>query len=333
MAHDPEIHRILREHLHDPSSSFSVGSFGAIAEFHRDADEPLVMDDPEQLTIATDRGALRIDLVHGVSPLAYETLSGRPRRWHQGVIFCRPVSLAASHCRSTLTELGPDRRAIRAEDRDAVLFDMGLSARNVDFCIRTKDSDLLALLRQDAGRSVLELGNRAMSAIVEASPHRIAISKLGRVEVYQAIDKVKTPHGPHTHVLPKFLKSGRTHSANIPVPSDFLPCLSLYPAHPMYDGNGRERTFDRASLAAFEALLDRWGAPEYRAEKTRAADAVRSGLDPNTYEFPRTRLGRTGLRVVLRQIRQIDENNITLHWWSTHFDSAAAKTVGDRNEV
>jgi hypothetical protein len=333
MTPDPDIRRVLHEHLYDPSSSFSIGSFGAIAEFHRNANEPLVMDDPEQLTIATDRGALKIDLVDGVSPLAYETLSGRPGRWQHGVVFCRPQSLAASHCRSTLTELGPDGGAIRAEDRDAVLFDMGLGARNVDFCIRTKNPDLLALLRQGAGRSVLELGNRAMSAIVEASPHRIAISKLGRAEVYQAIDKVKTPRGPHTHVLPKFLKSGRTHSANIPIQNDILPCLSLYPAHPMYDGNGRERAFDRVRFTAFEALLDRWGAPEFSAEKARAADAVRSGLDPNAYECPRTRLGRTALRVVLRQIRQVDENNLTVRRWCTHFDLATDKTDGDRDEV
>ncbi len=203
MVHDAEIHRILCEQLHDPDSSFSIGSVGAIAEFHRDADEPLILDDPEQLTIATDRGGLKVALIDSVMALAYETLSGRPGRWQHGVVFCCPKSLARSHCRSKLTELGPDRGAIRAMDRDSVLFDMGLSARNVDFCIRTRDPELLALLRQDAGRSVLEPGNRAMEAIVEASPHRVAISRLGRAEVFQAIDRVKTPPGPHTHVLPK----------------------------------------------------------------------------------------------------------------------------------
>lgn len=198
MAHDPEIQRILCKHLHDPTSSFSVGSFGAIAEFHRDADEPLSIDDTERLAIATDRGALRIDLADGVIPLAYETLSGRPGHWQHGVLFCLAGSQAASHRRTTLTELGPDHGAIRAEDRDAVLFDMGLGARNVDFCIRTKDPELLARLHEGVGRSVLERTSPIMSAIVEAGPHRIAISKLGRAEVYQAIDKVKTPEGPHT---------------------------------------------------------------------------------------------------------------------------------------
>ncbi len=331
MAHDPDMQRIIREHLHDPSSSFSIGSFGAIAEFHRDAGELLVLDDHEQLIIATDRGALKIELTDGTTPLAYETLSGRPGRWQHGVVFCLPETLAKSHCRSTLTELGPDQDAIRAEDRDAILFDVGLSARNIDFCIRTQDPGLLSLLRQDAGRSMFEPGNRAMNAIVEASPHRIVISKLGRAEVYQAIDKAKTPQGPHTHVLPKFLKSGRTHSANIPVPSGYLPCLSLYPANPLTDGNGRERAFDRASLATFEALMDRWGVPEYRAEKARATAALHDRRDPNAYELPRTRLGRTGLRVALRQMNQVDGGNPILHQWRSRFDAARAETGGDRN--
>ncbi len=322
MPHDPEIHHVLGEHLRDPSSSFSIGSFGAIAEFHRDAAEPLILDDAERLTIATARGALRIDLVEDVKPCAYETLSGRPGRWQHGVVFCLPEALGASHNRSTVTELGPDRNAIRPEDRDAVLFDMGLSARNVDFCVRTKDAGLLALLRQVTGRSILAPGSAAMAAIVEASPHRIAISRLGRAEVYQAIGKVKTPDGPHTHVLPKLLRSGRTHAATIPVPRDFLPCLSLYPANPLYDGKGRERRFDEKSFEAFQAILDRWGAPAYCAERARALGALRKGEDPEAYDPSSTRLGRTALRVALRQARQQDGDTPSLSNWSRYFDAS-----------
>ena len=71
--------------------------------------------------------------------------------------------------RSVLTEVGPDREAIRAGDRGAVLFDMGLATLPVDICIRTADPDLLILLRGAAGRSLFEARNTAMAAIVEAS--------------------------------------------------------------------------------------------------------------------------------------------------------------------
>ncbi len=320
MADDGDMYRILLEHLHDPSSSFSIGSFGAIAEFHRDPDEPLTSHDPERLTIVTARGALRINQVEGVVPLAYETLSGRAERWQQGVVFCLPEPRAESRRRSTLTELGLDRSAIRAEDRDAVLFDMGLCARNVDFCIRTSDPALLVLLRQHAGRSLLSPPNRALGAIVEASPHRIAISSLGRAEVYQAIGKDRTPEGPHTHVLPKLLKSGRTHSANIPVPQDTLPCLSLHPANPLFDGLGRDRPFDRRAFARFQSLLERWGLPEHCAEKARVLNAMDQGEMPAFYDCPETRLGRTALRIALRQAFQGDDVSPVVTAWRRTFE-------------
>ena len=318
-THDREMYDVLRAHLCEPSSSFSIGSFGAIAEFHRDADEPLTAHDSERLTIATARGGLRIEALEGVVPLAYETLSGRPERWQHGVVFCLPEARAASNRRSTLTELGPDRGAIRAEDRDSILFDMGLGARNLDFCIRTEDAALLALLRRHAGGSLLESAGRAMGAIVEASPHRIAISRLGRAEVYQAIGTDKTPEGPHTHVLPKFLASGQTHSANIPVPRGTLPCLSLYPAHPLFDGLGRDTPFDPAAFAKFQSLLEDWGLPEYRAEKERALKAMEQGERPASYHAPETRLGRAALRIAIRQARQLDDARPVLSAWSRFF--------------
>ena len=83
-------------------------------------------------------------------------------------------------------------------------------------------------------------------------------------------------------------------------------------------------------MASFQSLLDLWGVPEYCAEKARAVDALRSGLDANAYDCPRTRLGLTALRVALRQMRQTDENNPILHGWSSRFDSAPAESDGDR---
>ena len=326
MKQPSDIHEVLNRHLHDPGSSFSIGSFGAIAEFHRDRDEPLTLDDSEGLTIATGRGALRIGLNEAVMPLAYETLSGRAGRWQHGVVFCLDKALASSNRRKSVTELGPDRDAVRSEDRDAVLFDMGLDARNVDFCVRTRDPRLLALLRQGCGRSVFEAGNPVMSAILEESPHRIAISKLGRAEVYQAIDKVKTPEGPHTHVLPKFLKSGRTHSANIPVPAHMLPCLSLHPANPLYDGNGRPRSFDAGSVTAFRALLDCWGHGAYCGEKARVEAALAGAAEPESYRSPKTRLDRTALRVTLRQALQADPGNALTARWVQAFDRPKSRT-------
>ena len=54
-----------------------------------------------------------------------------------------------------------------------------------------------------------------MGMILAANPHRVFISRLGRIEVYQPIPPPsgKSPEGPHTHVLPRLLQSRRTHPA------------------------------------------------------------------------------------------------------------------------
>jgi hypothetical protein len=82
------------------------------------------------------------------------------------------------------------------------------------------------------GRSVFEPGNPAMGVILAANPHRVFISRIGRIEVYQPIPPAtgKSPDGPHTHVLPKLLRSKRSHPATEPIPDGWVPCAHFYPA-------------------------------------------------------------------------------------------------------
>jgi hypothetical protein len=42
--------------------------------------------------------------------------------------------------RGVITELGPDREAVRADDRDALLFDLGLGGGSAAICVRTSDA-------------------------------------------------------------------------------------------------------------------------------------------------------------------------------------------------
>ena len=132
-----------------------------------------------------------------------------------------------------LTELGADIGAIRAEDHGADQFDMGLGQPQVDFCIRTRDAGLLDIRRANTGRSLFGSGNPVMPAILKAHPHRVALARLGRVEVHPMIggpDKGGTsPEGPHTHVLPKLMRAGRTHSTNGPTPEGRVSCVGFYP--------------------------------------------------------------------------------------------------------
>ena len=74
--------------------------------------------------------------------------------------------------RTVLTELGADARALRERDRDAVLFDLGLGALQVDCCVRIADPEVAAQLRAHCGHRCSAARRWASSS----RPIRIACS-------------------------------------------------------------------------------------------------------------------------------------------------------------
>lgn len=308
-----EFREILRDYLTDERATWSLGSFGAIAEFHQDRNEALEVDSPGLFERASARGAIRLHAaaIERIVPVAYETLSPKPHRWSHAIALCLPERDAAREARSVLTELGPDADAIRAGDRKAILFDMGLGLPQCDFCIRTRDEDLLAILRANLGRSLFDPANSAAGAILKAHPHRVALTQVGRVEVFQMIGGPDTggvsPPGPHTHLLPQLLKSGRTHSANTPIPEGLLPLGYLHPANPVMDGMGADTAFDIDDHARFQALFDRYGRADLPALRRAVLEALASEADPAGFALPADRFARATLRLTLRQQHRLAE--------------------------
>ncbi len=226
---------VVHAHLLNPDSGWSIGTFGALAEFSRDADEPAdIARTDDGGRVATARGALRIGLKNGVHVVAYEAPSGDGNGSAGEVAFCLAEDEGCQNRRAALTEIGPDEDAIQPQHRESILFDIGLGVPHVDFCLRTNDAALIAEIRRSVGERIVEPGNRVLAAIKEASPHRVCISALGRIEVYQLIPSarghVRTPEGPHTHLLLRLLKTGRGHAPGTAIPPGIVPCLTLYPA-------------------------------------------------------------------------------------------------------
>jgi uncharacterized protein DUF6925 len=220
----------LGAQLADAETQWSLGTFGAIAEFARDVDEDAALS---PLSVVTARGGIRIDPAARMHPFAFEvtTKHGPSRR----IALCLPGDDCAMSRRTVLTELGPDEDALRARDRDAILFDLGLGALQVDCCVRVADPDVARQLRAHCGRPVFD--SPAMGVIVPASPHRVFMSRVGRIEVFQPIPPPhgKSPDGPHTHVLPELLRQRRTHAATEPIPEGLVPCAHIYPAQAASD--------------------------------------------------------------------------------------------------
>jgi hypothetical protein len=328
---------LLRYMLADEDAGWNIGTFGALAEFHHVENDPppVVIETDAGGEVVTARGGIRLTAVAGVRPVAYESLGRPPYGWSHTLAFCLPKEAAVMGERVVLTELEPDWEALRDADRGAVLFDMGLGAPHVDFCVRAADGALIEILRAEAGRSVLEPGSTAMTAIVAASPHRVCLSRLGRIEVYQPIPPpvpgARSPVGPHTHVLPDLLKSRRTHSANTPIPDGWVAALNLHPAHPAFTRLGHPKPFDSGAHAAFQALLRTYGPPDIRAEKERIGQAVLAAAVPHEYPAAATRAARTAARVALRQMLHTHPETTTLHRWLAAFDHGgeAAKDAAD----
>jgi hypothetical protein len=304
----PHTAAFLASQMGDPETQWSLGTFGAIAEFARDRDELVeLQEDGTALSAVTARGGIRIAPRDDLRLIAFETTT--KESWNHRVALCLSETHCAMNRRPALTELGPDREALRERDRDAVLFDLGIGALQVDVCVRVADPDVAAQLRAHCGQPALTPGNPAMGAILASSPHRVFIGRLGRIEVYQPIPPHdgKSPEGPHTHVLPGLLRHRRTHAATEPIPAGLIPCAHLYPAHPAKDGQGRVRPFDLTCHNAFQDMLRKFGDPNYLAIKECVFAAVAAGDNPSVVSITNSRFARTNVRVALRQIRAADE--------------------------
>lgn len=294
---------LLVNHVLDPGSSWSVGSFGAIAEFMRDADEDVdIRRSDDAISAATGRGGIRLMAWPGLRPVAYETATAKSASWSQAVAVCLPQAECAMAGREVLTEIGPDAEALRDVDRGAILFDLGLDQKAADICIRTPDAGLIETLRAAAGRSLFEPGNPAMPAILTAGPHRVFISRFARCEVFQPIPLAdgKSPVGPHTHILPKLLKSGQSHAATAPIPEGWVPATHLFPAHAAKDALGHAKDFEPERHEAFQTLLARYGLPGLRLYKQRVLDALGDG---RPVPAPSDRFEKASLRATLAQWR------------------------------
>jgi len=125
MSHTSNISAFLAGQMADTETQWSLGTFGAIAEFARDLDEPVdLVHDANAVSATTTRGGVKIELLSDTRPVAFETTT--KESWNHRIALCLPEDRCAMNRRAVLTEIGPDTGALRAADRNAALFDLGI---------------------------------------------------------------------------------------------------------------------------------------------------------------------------------------------------------------
>ncbi|MCW2282512.1 putative Fe-S protein YdhL (DUF1289 family) [Rhodoblastus acidophilus] len=76
--------------------------------------------------------------------------------------------------------LGPDVQAVRAQDRAAILYDLGLGDAGCTYCVRATDPDLIARLEARAGD-----GRNVLAELSKyAAPHAVVLTGIGRIEAF-----------------------------------------------------------------------------------------------------------------------------------------------------
>ena len=319
-------HALLLDHIRDPGSSWSCGRFGAIAEFHRDADEPVEIAAAPAIVATTKRGAIRIEVMPELRPVAYETISKCIESWGQGVVLCLPRELALMSGRTVVTELGPDVGAVQAQDSDAVLFELG-SARTVrhlrslrrsrDDCATARDVRRAAVCRERRSAPASADPQPASCLLLPDGPHRGLSTDTGAGR--------HVARGP-SHSCSSTVAGERPkdHAATVPVPDGWLAGMTLFPAHPLYRASGAVISFDAARHEAFQSLMEQYGDPALLAGKKEAFAASESVFDDAGADARRRAFG---FRIGHRQSRGPRPRRITRIWQSLDVAKRHVKDV------
>ncbi|WP_197277268.1 DUF6925 family protein [Sphingomonas profundi] len=306
---EPASLELLGTLVRDPANGWSIGSFGAIGEFVRDADEPASIEESDRrIETTTARGAMRISTVEPLRPIAWDGLAADGEGWSHTLAFCIPRPATAGR---TIRRLGADRDAIRESDRDAMLFDLGVGSGAVGMCLRTADRALAEAMIAAEGVPLLSVP-ALMGEVLRAQPHRVLLSPAGRIEVFQPIPPPggKSPAGPHTHLLPKLIGTDRPHSANVPIPDDLQSALSMHPRSPWRTPLGEKQPYDPATDRAFAPMLARYGLADDAAVDAGLLDALRRRAAPELAGWPATRRGRTRARILLRRLAAAGDGRV-----------------------
>ncbi|MEM1431302.1 MAG: DUF1289 domain-containing protein [Pseudomonadota bacterium] len=226
-----DIRSFLVDRLRRGAGTWVAGVVGAVAEFTPVAGADVEVALSGESVIARTQGAaLRFVINDDVRALTFERNDVPLAR--SRIVLAVKRERGRPDCAPVLTELGPDRGAIAPEKQGERLFDLGLGRKEARFCVRVGPGRAQEALRQSLGVSFPESLPGIGPALLAESPWRVIETALGRIEVGTPIPPPGgvSPAGPHTHLLPDHLATGRALPAGFDLPRAYLPGAMFYPA-------------------------------------------------------------------------------------------------------
>lgn len=220
----------LLERLAGPTSVagtvWSLGVEGASAEFmaSKEADVAVAVSD-RALLARHPGGVLQLRAVAGLR--GFVASDGHDAE----IVLALHQARVKTVLPRLVTEIGEDPHELAAAVPGARLFDLGLGCRAFRFCVRTGAPDLVAALREAAGRPLT--ASDLAARLVAASPARVVLSPIGRIEVTAPIAAPggTTPEGPHTHLYLDRLAAAADGDLGAAVPPDYVAVARMFTSH------------------------------------------------------------------------------------------------------
>ncbi len=205
-----------------------MGVVGAVAEFTAAPGEATqVSCDGDTLLARTQNGALRVVINEDVRALTFDPA---------GLQSASRVVLAVKRERGrlpvaeTVKDLGEDEKALLLNG-ETQLFDLGLGRKEARFCVRVGSGPARQALEAAGSLPFEKALPKVGGALVAESPTRVVETALGRIEVQGQIPPpdAQSPNGPHTHLLPDHLATGRALPVGMDLPRAYWPGAIFYP--------------------------------------------------------------------------------------------------------
>ena len=223
-----DIRSFVTSTLEAGRGTWVIGVVGAVAEFTAAQDESVdVRVGGDDITAYTTNGALRMKVNDDIRALTFDSpdWEREPR-----IVLAVKRERGRLPVASGVADLGPDTDALLQEP-NTKLYDLGLARKEGLFCVRLGEGAAREVLNGSTGLTFPQALPMIAGPLVAESPTRVVESALGRIEVQGQIPPpdAKSPDGPHTHLLPDHLETGRALPVGMDLPRAYLPGAIFYP--------------------------------------------------------------------------------------------------------